>query len=260
MFRASTLLLAFAILFATFTIASAGMIPMLKNDDTGAVIFSDGFEGSTVGQVPSSPWVGSDYQSGYANGCTLATRDLASEGFAAYEGSNYVELYRPNVSGGVRLKGIGTAANSGDGENIRLQIAFRVDGNESSIYATNGAGGTLTAQFGMFGNGDVAIVTPNQQDWDILTQKANVGQWNELVVTHQNGVNAWSVSVNGAPFETRQGFTGMSALAFDGIMLQSDNKVTSGYWDAIPVPEPSALIVLASGLMSLLAYAWRKRK
>lgn len=258
MFRVSTLLLAFAILLATSTIACAGMIPMLKNDDTSAVIFSDGFEGSTVGQIPSSPWVGGLY--GGSTNSVLATCDLISEGFAAYEGSSFVKLYRPDEAGGVFLQGIGTAANSGDGDNIRLQIAFRVDGNESSLYATHGASGDPLAEFGVFGNGDVTVVTPDGQNWDILTQKANVGQWNTLVITHKNGVDAWSVSVNGAPFETRQGFTGMSALSLDGITLQSDTRSSTGYWDAIPVPEPSTVVVLASGLMGLLAYAWRKRE
>ena len=29
---------------------------------------------------------------------------------------------------------------------------------------------------------------------------------------------------------------------------------------AAPIPEPSTLVLLASGLIGLLAYAWRKRK
>lgn len=258
MFRTTTLILVSAGLLFTATMVRADTIPLLQDDDTGAVILNDGFEGSTVGQKPSSPWMGGTY--GGSTGSVLTTCDLESEGIAANEGSKYVKLYRPDQSGGVYLQGVGTSANSGDGDTIRLQIAFRVDGVESSIYATSGLDGTAIAEFGLFGNGDVAIVTPDQQDWGILDQKANVGQWNTLVVTHVNGVDAWSVSVNGAAFETRQGFTGRSALAFDGITLQSDSRNSTGYWDASPIPEPGTSITLLTAIVSLLAYAWRRRK
>jgi hypothetical protein len=256
MLRPTVAACVFVALYSIVASGWADTVPLLKNDTTGAVIFSDGFEGSTVGEPASSPWS----SGAAASECVTAVCDLASEGFAAYEGSKYLKLYRPDVPGNVYVQGIGTAANSGDGDMVRLQIAFRVDGMESSIYATNGVGGTPLAELGMFGNGDVTVVTPDGNDWGVLTQKAHIGVWNTMVVTHQNGADAWSVSVNGAPFETRQGFAGMSALAFDGITMQSDNRNSTGYWDAMSVPEPSAFVVIMTGLVSLLAYTWRKRK
>jgi hypothetical protein len=37
-------------------------------------------------------------------------------------------------------------------------------------------------------------------------------------------------------------------------------RITSGAYAPISTPEPGALVLLATGVMSLLAYAWRKRK
>jgi hypothetical protein len=251
MYRLIHCVLAVAVLCAMSVVAHADAIPLLKNVTTDTVVFTDDFESSTVGQKPGNPWTGGLY--GGSENSVLVTADYASEGVPAYQGEKYVKLYRPDESGGAYLQGIGV--NSGDGDTIRLEIAFRISGTECSLYATSGSGGTGIAQFGMFGNGDVSVVTPDGNDWDILTQKANVDAWNTLVITHVNGVDAWSVSVNGASFETRQGTTGQSALAFDGITLQTDNRNSTGYWDA--VPEPMTMSFLTVGGLGILL---RRRK
>jgi hypothetical protein len=45
-----------------------------------------------------------------------------------------------------------------------------------------------------------------------------------------------------------------------GINLGAGSYATDVRLDAFPVPEPSTLVLLASGLVGLLAYGWRKRK
>ena len=37
-------------------------------------------------------------------------------------------------------------------------------------------------------------------------------------------------------------------------------RFTAGAWAPVASPEPSAMMLLTTGLVSLLAYAWRKRK
>ncbi|MBN1554346.1 MAG: PEP-CTERM sorting domain-containing protein [Phycisphaerae bacterium] len=245
MYRKLAYVLTLSVICAVPLIAQADAIPLLKNVTTGATVFTDDFEGQTVGTQPGAPWTGGIYGGGVNS--VVATCDYASQGVPAYQGDRYVKLYRPNESGGVYLQGIG--GNSDAGETIRLEIAFRIDGTESSVYAMN-ANGNPIAQFGMFGNGDVAIVTPNQQEWGILTQKSNVGEWNVLVVEHVNDVDSWSVSVNGAAPETGQGFTGMSGSDWVGIKLQSDSRNSTGYWDA--VPEPTTVALLSLGAIGVL--------
>jgi hypothetical protein len=260
MLRATTAMCVLVIVCSMVVGARADTLPLLKNSDTSVAIFSDDFESSMVGQLPASPWQGGLYGGGASS--VLATCDLTSEGFAAYQGNKFAKLYRPDESGGVYLFGYDAtgAANSTSDAHIVFQGAFRVDGNESSLYATTGPSGTPLAEFGLFGNGDVTIVTPDGQDWGMLTQKANAEQWNTLVITHTNGVDSFGVSVNGAAFEYRQGFAGMLGYAWDGICMQSDNRNSTGYWDAIPAPEPSSFVLLALGLTSLLAYAWRRQR
>jgi hypothetical protein len=228
----------------------AEAIPMLTNVTEDAALFTDDFEGQTVGQMPTCPPWNSVGTYGTAGNSIVETCDYASEGVAAYQGEKFVKLYRPDVSGGVYLEGISDNSDDDSGDTIRLEIAFRIDGTESSIYAIR-SNGTPLAEFGLFGNGDVCMVTADLQNWVVLNQKANVGEWNVLVVEHVNGVDSWSVSVNGATPETGVGFTGQSDYDWKGICMKSDNRDSTGYWDAVPEPATMSLLVLG-GLSVLI--------
>ena len=46
----------------------------------------------------------------------------------------------------------------------------------------------------------------------------------------------------------------------DIVGYMSNAGVTKGFVISTPVPEPSALLLIATGLVGLLAYAWRKQK
>jgi hypothetical protein len=48
---------------------------------------------------------------------------------------------------------------------------------------------------------------------------------------------------------------GSDGVTFDARTIEIDNIALAG-----PVPEPGTIILMASGLLSLVAYAWRKRK
>lgn len=54
---------------------------------------------------------------------------------------------------------------------------------------------------------------------------------------------------------SRNGLNNLGQIAF--LAYMSDG--TQGVWVATPVPEPSTLILLASGAIGLLAYVWRRR-
>ena len=44
-------------------------------------------------------------------------------------------------------------------------------------------------------------------------------------------------------------------------MMQNDlYSPVSDHWGALPTPEPSAVVLLATALIGLLCYAWRKRR
>jgi len=53
--------------------------------------------------------------------------------------------------------------------------------------------------------------------------------------------------------------TGLTGMAFVG--YSAGPNAAEAYWDSVSlVPEPSAMVLLATGLMSLLFMAWRRRK
>lgn len=67
--------------------------------------------------------------------------------------------------------------------------------------------------------------------------------------------------LSGTGTSTLTGLTASDALYF-GTAGIAENTTPRPAWDNLTysIPEPSALILLSSGLLGLLAYAWRKRK
>jgi len=167
-------------------------------------------------------------------------------------------MTRPGDDGRGALTGTGVAANSEDGALLTLTLAFRLDGGtgEVSVYAQNA--GTDLAQIGLFGDGTVGVVGTG---WHWLAQTSTPNAWNTLVVTHQNGTTAWSVSTNGSAFETVT--ASPTTSNWDNLHFQFDIGGAYAHLDAISlsaVPEPSTFVLAVAGLIGLLAYAWRKRR
>jgi hypothetical protein len=277
MFRAIQFVLAIAALLAApAAVQAAGM---LFDATTSATIFDDGFETATVGNwISGSPThhtpvnVGVQWTADYWNTTTcVSIEDASTAGFAANEGSQFVKVLGDGRATFACVQGDGIRANSGAGDQIVFRGAFRSTGADNAIlalvdgqYVSDSNRGALLSRVLFQADGSVGIVKADESGYDPLTQTYNLNAWNLVEVSHTNGTTNWSVSINGQTPETHDGpAAGLTSL-LSSIRFETTGPVGSGavtYWDAqAQVPEPSTIMLLATGLIGLLAYAWRKRR
>ena len=81
--------------------------------------------------------------------------------------------------------------------------------------------------------------------------------WSTFALSHTNGTTAWSLTLNGSTHNWTGPANGTNYNWVKFNLATGDQS--NVYFDAI-VPEPGTMVLLATGLIGLLAYAWRKRK
>jgi len=247
-----------AALFLLPVVTQAGI---LVNQTTGSTIFDDNFENGTVDSLPVAT-VGT-WTSNQPNDDVVLSDDWGG-GLGPYAGTKMLGFW----SGGgtsVQLTGTGIVANSGNGDVIQMQLAFRIKaGQEVSLYAKSG--GTDLLQFGLFGpdmspgsgyrpNG-VSVVNSAGLAWVYTNFTQNPEAWNTLIITHTNGTTDWAISVNGGTAFNTTGYAAGTGNSWYGFMLKNDAIDATAYFDA--VPEPAALALL--GLAGLFLAGRRQRR
>jgi hypothetical protein len=91
-----------------------------------------------------------------------------------------------------------------------------------------------------------------------------LNQWNSFTVVADYSAKTYTANIGGVVFSA--GFetdTGYDTHTVGGLALGTGGASAGGYYDNLTVtttPEPSSIALVTSGLVGLLAYAWRKRK
>jgi hypothetical protein len=125
-------------------------------------------------------------------------------------------------------------------------------------------GGTFSTPLFSLGN-DSAGFIKNVATGAELNLPYTAGQWQKWAVDYTVGASSFTMTVGSNSVSVpvaNPGAFGSTYIAAANYMSYGTESigVDSGLITAVPTPEPSCLAMLAAGLVSLLAYAWRKRK
>ena len=118
---------------------------------------------------------------------------------------------------------------------------------------------------GLNGAGNDQIGTGNDKVWSYHGGWVDTGityaenQWQKWQIDWTVGSSTFALKVDNAtaasvPLDTSGSYSALSNFWF------GTGEGSTMYVGAIPIPEPCSLALLSSGLLGLLAYAWRKRK
>ena len=268
MSRVTSCLSAFVVLLAVCTATEAAYVPLLQNMRTGEAILADNFEGYDLHSAPNNcgpaaAYWGAPYVNDSTYGNSVGVWSNTYGGLTGGEGNQCLLLDRG--SGACWITGYGDATKSVARDTVKASMLFYNFNLETSVYLNQGDKQLL--QIGLYGSngtsnpGKVKVLNPATGTWaetGFAFPNETAPAWTRLEVTHVNGTDQFAVSVNGG---TPLTVTGNTAGNLDAIMFKPDGDHSTGLFDAVAaVPEPSTIALIGTGLIGLLAYAWRKRK
>ena len=205
----------------------------LANATKNTVMFEDDFESRALGETPGGddPKVGNWEWNGASIAEVMGEEE--SEGMVAAEGEKYLKVAR--MPGRVNITAIGdfdAAADSEDGDTIEIRFSLFYESGYASVYPRSETGDS--AQITFFPSGEVRIYGGGDVGWQILDQTYNEGEWNQVIIQYINGSGEYSISVNGAEFETYPSVSSAdngSGGNVQGFRLQGDGDATVFYLD-----------------------------
>jgi hypothetical protein len=141
-------------------------------------------------------------------------------------------------NGGSGSDGLGSVMKGYNGSNEIL--TFPAGTNSVTVDMTGIAAGSHV-------KATLLMSDATTQVWDVLNDSTATPPYKAVYV---GATAATGVTVTSLTFAPEGGAGGYSATVFGNI----------AYGVAVSTPEPSAIVLLGAGVLSLLAYAWRKRK
>lgn len=217
----------------------------------GVLQFYDNFEGVSAGNTPDNgSYPGSWEVDQYGGSVTVITGEPA-------EGAQYLRYDR---TGGGDTRAIANLANrQTGGEAIHVEWMMYVPMSSSyqaNIHLQDSDGATRTALLvGRNGAGNIEyLTTPSAPAWSLASLTYTADKWQKWMIDYTVGALSFTFSVDGSS-ETVSAFGSGEVGRF---VFNGNPDGGAYYIDA--VPEPATSILAATGLLGLLAYAWRKRK
>jgi hypothetical protein len=239
-----------------------------------SVLFMDNFETGAHGDVldVASPGPGTWALSGSVPGNSLRLAIPTAGGGlpASVYGAQYGATIRgmPEVAGGVyNYADAPFAAQSNASDLIRFEAEiYGQDGNGSSgkpvdLKLSLMSAGTETNSVVIEGNGSTASISVG----DVATSLTwGIGNWHHVTMDYHPTASTFDLSIDD------QSLTGLAMAtpsAVDAVRF-SQTSVGQDRWSVfdnvqisvMSTPEPSAIALMVTGLLGLVAYAWRKRR
>jgi hypothetical protein len=246
-----------AALFACAT-ASADIV----NVDTSTRLFYDDLESAASVSHAAYPDASGDYDPVGAGWTSLiedsAGANIQATDVSAAQGRKSLRIGRGSTYTTCPWAGIGFA---GTRDQLRVTEMMNISG-AMQIWFSSESGGTCAA-LKTSGDGTVqAYSTDFPDSWGTVSGLTYTpGTWQKWQIDFCHAKSGlFSVSIDGGTPVT--GIAYQSTAAVTEIGFSNGNAVSDNYFliDEVQVPEPSALVLIFLGVISLLAYAWRKHK
>lgn len=219
----------------------------------GVVEFYDNFEGVSAGSAPDNGANPGDWSTAsYGGSITVVTGEPA-------EGDQYLRYSR--TSGGDTYA-IATMGNrQTNGQAIHAEWMMYVPASSSyqaNIHLQDSDGAIRAALLvGRNGAGGVEyLTTPSSPAWSLSSSAYTADKWQKWTLDYTVGTSSFKFGIDGSS-ETVSAFAGgeVGRLWFGG-----NPDGSTYYLDANPIPEPATIVMLETGLLGLLAYAWRRSR
>jgi hypothetical protein len=227
----------------------AGTISV-TNTTTNTVVFSDeGFEDDTVATSPNAPTVGSWVPLPQTT-TGASVSNAASPG--PYDGANYLTMNR--VSGAFPNTADESAVFSAPvpvGETMHASFAFQYQATGASSVEFNLYSGStrrviILAEADYAGFPNYYAVSGSGSATVTSNLAIKPGQWQTIGIDYTAGSSDLTLTVDG----TSQVLTGaVTGGAVDRIRFNTGASNTTYYIDAVPVPEPTSLLIAGLGLV-----------